>query len=307
MNTILIIIMSVSVIIVSIMFVYLLTYKKELRDLKKQIEFISKNDTNMELTSQLQSMEIIELIYSVNKLLKVHKSYKQNVERNNSVFKETITNISHDLRTPLTSAIGYIQLLNKKDINNEKKQEYIEIITSRINEVKKLLDQLFEYSRIEANELKIVCEKINLNNILRDTICMFYNDFIQSDKEPEIDIPDKAFLVYVDNDALKRVFENIINNALIHGNGSFSVKSFEKDNKYYIEFTNYTNSITKEDISQIFERFYTTDKSRNRKTTGLGLSIAKKLICRMGGEINAWCENEIFGITINFIKASLKK
>lgn len=302
MNTILIIIVSISAIIVSIMFVYLLTYKKELKDLKKQIEFISKNDTNMELTSQLQSEEIIELIHSVNSLLKVHKSYKQNVERNNSVFKETITNISHDLRTPLTSAIGYIQLLNKEDINNEKKQEYVEIIMSRINEVKKLLDQLFEYSRIEANELKFQWEKINLNNILRDTICIFYNDFTLKNIEPDIEITDKAFMIYGDYDALKRVFENIINNAIVHGNGSFSVRAFERDNKYNIEFTNHTNNITEDEVSKIFERFYTTDKSRNRKTTGLGLSIAKKLVYKMNGDIKAWYVKEVLGIIISFDK-----
>lgn len=300
MNIIFIIITVMSITITSIMFLYLLTYKKELKDLKKQIEFINENDTNMELTCQLQSKEIIELISSIDNLLKVHKSYKQKAKKNSSVFKETITSISHDLRTPLTSAIGYVELLNKKDVTYEKKQEYIEVIQSRITAVKKLLDQLFEYSRIEANELTVECEKINLNNILRDTISMFYNDFIKKHIEPSIEITDKAFMIYGDYDALKRVFGNIINNAIIHGDGSFSVRSFEKDNNYYIEFTNHINSITEEDISQIFERFYTTDKSRNRKTTGLGLSIAKKLISQMGGDIRAWYKEDIFGIIINF-------
>lgn len=300
MNIILIIITVMAITITSIMFLYLLTYKKELKDLKKQIEFINENDTNMELTCQLQSKEIIGLISSIDNLLKIHKSYKQKAKKNSSVFKETITSISHDLRTPLTSAIGYVELLNKKDVTYEKKQEYIEVIQSRITAVKKLLDQLFEYSRIEANELTIECERINLNNILRDTISMFYNDFIKKHIEPSIEITDKAFMIYGDYDALKRVFENIINNAIIHGDGSFSVRSFEKDNNYYIEFTNHTNSITEEDISQIFERFYTTDKSRNRKTTGLGLSIAKKLISQMGGDIRAWYKEDIFGIIINF-------
>lgn len=182
----------------------------------------------------------------------------------------------------------------------KKKQEYITVIKSRITAVKKLLDQLFEYSRIEANELTINCEKVNLNNILRDTISMFYDDFIKKNSEPNIEITDKAFMIYGDYDALKRVFENIINNAIIHGDGNFFIRSFEKDNKYYIEFKNHTNNITEEDISQIFERFYTTDKSRNRKTTGLGLSIAKKLISKMGGDIRAWYKNDIFGIIINF-------
>ena len=144
-------------------------------------------------------------------------------------------------------------------------------------QVRKLLDQLFEFARIEADELVLAEEAVNLGNVLRDTLALFYNDFCSQDSEPEIQIPDDPFVVTGDTDAFKRIFSNILSNALTHGEGHFSIKAVLTDGAVNITFENRTHSITPDDLPCIFDRFYTTDVSRSRKTTGLGLSIAKRL------------------------------
>ena len=240
------------------------------------------------------------LIESINTLLETHRQFEIRMTQANRSFKNSITSISHDLRTPLTSASGYIQMLQDFDLPEETRAEYLEIVQQRIQAVRKLLDQLFEFARIEADELVLAEEPVNLGNVLRDTLALFYNDFCSQDSEPEIQIPDDPFIVTGDADAFKRIFSNILSNALTHGEGHFSIKAVLADCAVNITFENSTHSIIPDDLPCIFDRFYTTDVSRSRKTTGLGLSIAKRLATRMGGSISASLDNDVFGIHLQF-------
>lgn len=275
-------------------------YKKQIYKLKEQILFIRTEDTNQRLTLQTHFKDLDDFIGDVNHLIQTHRELEIFLEKTNRNFKETITSISHDIRTPLTSAIGYIQMLKKEDIPEEKRKEYIEIIQKRILAVKKMLDQLFEFARIESGELELLEETININNILRDSVSLFYDDYIAKGEEPEIVIPEKPYQIIGDKAAIKRVFENIIYNSLIHGIGKYGIVLEQKADKIRICFSNQTNSIEVQDIDCIFERFYTTDHSRTKKTTGLGLSIAKSLVERMNGSIQAGLAADMFFIVIEF-------
>ncbi|MEG0614830.1 MAG: HAMP domain-containing sensor histidine kinase [Oscillospiraceae bacterium] len=300
MNEILLIITTLSLIFAITAVVIILLYKRQIYSIAKQIEFIQENDTNLEIRIGTAFSEVRELSKKINLFLNKQKKARRESERKSKEFKETITNISHDLRTPLTSVVGYIKLLKKPNISQEKRSEYLEIIDARTASLKKMLDQLFEFARIEANEFIFNVETVNVNNILCDTFSMFYDDFTKIGIEPQIAIPEEQFVISADKEALSRVFENVINNALKYGEDSVSVTLKRKGDFCEIEFKNRTDQIRETEIDQIFDRFYTSDRSRSKKTTGLGLSIAKLFVKNMGGEIWADYHNGFFLIGISF-------
>lgn len=280
-------------------------FKKNIRSLNKQMEFICKSETNMRLVTQWTDKDTNILINHINKMIDEHKRVEQQLFRTNKNFRESITSISHDLRTPLTSAGGYMQMLNNEALTEEDRKAYGGVVQERIETVQKLLNQLFEYARIEADEWELEKELINTTNLLYDTLSIYYNDFRSKNTEPLLVISKEAFFIKGDAGAVKRIFSNIIYNALIHGEDNYSIEAVETDAYYKYTFSNRTVSITEDDIVHIFDRFYTTDQSRTKKTTGLGLSIAKNLTLKMNGSINAYLKEDQFSITISFPKAKI--
>lgn len=275
-------------------------YRRQIRQFRKRIAFISENDTNLRLTVQYSRKELAALAVSINEVLEKHRSAQLLQRKQSQSFKRSITSISHDLRTPLTSAKGYLQMLSTDGLDARKRAEYIATIASRVESVQRMLEQLFEYARIEANELTLASEPVGLNNILRDVVSLFYDDFCAKDEQPAVYIPDEAFVVRGDADALRRVFTNILHNSLLHGDGAFSIHSERRGGSCVLCFANRTHSVSAGDIEHLFERFYTTDTSRSKKSTGLGLSIAKSLVCRMGGDIRATLSEGVFSVWIEF-------
>ena len=183
----------------------------------------------------------------------------------------------------------------------EKQQRYIEKVEQRIDDVVDMLDQLFEYARVEAGERKFNTERINLNNIFSDTLSLFYDDFVQAGCEPAVDISETPLYIEADVDGVKRIIENLIKNALFHGKGEYRFSVEKQDEQAVITMSNLTDSIEKDDIEHIFERFYTTDKSRTRKTTGLGLAIVKQFTESMGGNVSVDLTEGVFRVRVAFI------
>lgn len=280
--------------------VYTLLFQHQIKNLLKQMQQIIDEDTNILLTTQAPFHDSDHLADEINSLIGKYKHTLRKVERSNRNFKEIITNISHDLRTPLTSAIGYMQMVESNSLSEPEKQEYLQLVHQRMITVRTMLEQLFELARIESDELVLQSDCINVNNVLRDTISLFYDDFLQKKITPTVSIPETAYTIIGDADALKRVFQNIIHNALVHGENDFSLTVKAKNHRCKMSFSNHTKLLDYSDIPYIFDRFYTADHSRSRKTTGLGLSISKRLVERMSGSIDADYKDELFSITVSF-------
>lgn len=289
--------LSIAVVILLIILVSVIV---EIKNITKQISFIADNETNLEITLNMHMPSLVKLAKRINKLMVAHKAYRSEAIRTNRSFRESITSISHDLRTPLTAASGYIQMLERDGITPEKRHEYVSVITQRIVSVQKMLEQLFEFARIEADEMKYETEIFNINNVMRDTISELYDRFAVKGITPEIEIPEQPYMIKASKDMFARVLFNIINNAIIHGERSFCIKSKQVGRRYVMTFENHTDTVTAADIDHIFDRFYTTDKSRTKKSTGLGLSIAHRLVTNMGGRISASIEEDLFRITVEF-------
>ncbi len=262
----------------------LIYQRKLVQKVKKQIDFLIDRDTQTEIMVEKTDGTIQDLAASINHLLKKYRSMGQEIERSDTLFRDTITSLSHDLRTPLATANGYIQLLQEQDLTGEQK-EYVTIAGERISAVKLLLDQLFEFARIEADELKLNCRNTDIHSVLRDVVASYYGDFEQKKCVPYIVI---------------RIFSNVVYNALVHGEGNYQITAAIEEAQTVITIKNASSSIQQEDIPHLFDRFYTTDQSRTKKTTGLGLAIAQRLVTRMGGQIVASLQNGIFAIQVVF-------
>ena len=277
-------------------------YKKQINHMLEELHMLGMghSDTNMLLTSAVHIGKTEEVIAQVNKVIAVKRQRQEQLLRENRSYRDSITCISHDIRTPLTSAKGYIQMLSDSAVSEAKKEEYARIVERRLNDLADLLDQLFLYARMEAGEFSLDIVSFNASNVFAETVSLFYEDFVKKDCEPHVYIVPKPCRLRADRQAFVRIVENLIKNALVHGTGGYELAIYQEGNQAVMRVANKTESIEQEDMERIFDRFYTTDRSRSRRTTGLGLAIVKELTERMGGAAWACLENGVFSVEIRF-------
>ena len=275
-------------------------YQRQIGHIIQQLSFLETEESNLLLTSVCAVGDTQEMIGHMNLVLEQLRQEQRRLRKVNKSYRQSITSISHDIRTPLTSVKGYVQMMLQVGVPDEKKQEYVRIVERRLEELQEILNQLFEYARIEAEEFPLHLERINVGNCFTEIISMFYEDFAAKGLEPQVSVSKEALFIKADRHALSRILENLMKNALVHGNGSyrFSLDSWEGNARICI--ANETDEIEKKELESIFERFYTTDQSRTRRSTGLGLAIAREFTVQMGGEIGAYFEDRHFTVEVCF-------
>ncbi len=216
-----------------------------------------------------------------------HKSIKLEEER-----RRMISNVSHDLRTPLTSILGYIEALeNDLSLSENDKKEFISIIKRKSEGICYLTEHFFQLAKLESGDTTIEMEKINIVKIVKDSILDFYNDFTNDNIEPVIDIKKDILYVNGSEPYVKRIMNNLLSNALRYGKYGkvIGISIREEENKIWIDVWNKGEVIKESDIPYIFERTYTGDSSRTNhlkvKGNGIGLTVVKKLVELQNGEI----------------------
>lgn len=252
-----------------------------------------KEDTNVQISISSGDKTARQLAKAINLQLSELRKVKQQYSNGDRELKEAITNISHDLRTPLTAICGYLDLLEKQELS-EDTERYIEQIHNRTEVLKQLTEELFRYSVISSTPA-LTYEKINLCRILEESLISFEGTMQQADIAPEIQMPNTPVWRVLDASAVARIFGNLINNAIRYSDGDLSVR-MDADGR--ISFINTAKELSTVEVGKLFDRFYTVDSAR--KTTGLGLSIAKTLVEQMNGGIAASYENGKLKITIFF-------
>lgn len=276
-------------------------YRKQVEHLLHQIDLLAQEDTNYRLSAYCRVGKMEELVNGLNRAVLFHRDKAAAYKRENRSYRESIASISHDIRTPLTSAKGYIQmLLEGQEPDADRQRAYMENIERRIDDVTDMLPQLFEYARIEADEIVMQRERLNLTNLLEDTLAMFYEDFAAAGCEPEIHICKMPCYICADVHGVRRILENLIRNALVHGKGGYVFSLQQRGDTAEVAISNRTDSIETDDLERIFDRFYTTDLSRSRRTTGLGLAIVKRFAEKMGGSVNAELCEDVFTVKVLF-------
>jgi len=199
--------------------------------------------------------------------------------------KMTIQNMAHDLRTPLTSSIGYMQMI-KDSYNQDKNERYLHISLCKMEELKDMLEELFLYTKLTSESYQLDREEIPIYPIFANILLSFYGLFQNNHQEPIVHFEDEAIQCLVNQEAIERVFQNIINNAIIHGKGDLRV--YQKGHQ--IEFINTIKETCPPNIEHVFDRFYKADVSRNKTSSGLGLAIVKEFVEKMGGTVQARIE-----------------
>ncbi|MGL4570551.1 MAG: sensor histidine kinase [Clostridium sp.] len=287
------------VIIIVILLAYIFYMKKEMMNISKQLDDYNNLKTEKKIDVNLINKEIELLASSINKHIEVANRLRINEVKSKEELKDMISNISHDLRTPLTSIIGYIQMLNTRENGDFKNLEYLKKVEKRAKDLQVMLEDFFTLSVIDNSDYDMKLEGVNINEVVFETVISFYEQLEENGVEPKIEL-EEDLEVLGDTSAITRVVENLMINVIKHSGGEFSIKLKKDESKVKLIFMNYVKEEVNTD--KIFSKFYKgNDRSRSGKNTGLGLSIVKTLMEMMNGKVSAKCENGKLFITCEWI------
>lgn len=271
---------------------YLIKYS--IKEIEKSFTYILKTDTNNIITISSSDNDIKNLTININENLTDLRKQMLQYKSGNQELKRIITNISHDLRTPLTAIKGYIDLIQQENLSNRQEQ-YLKVVEKKSNELTELTKQLFEFSKIMDIDIEIKKEKCCINDILEEILVSYYNIFKEKNIVPDIFICSKKIYKTVNKLSIIRVFENVLSNVSKYSNGNFKVIMNENGT---ITFSNKANLLDATTVQKIFNRYFSVENAR--ESTGIGLSIAKKLIELNNGTIKAKYSNGYLIIDIDF-------
>ena len=285
---------AVMTILIAMLCVRLHLIHKSLKEISARLTEILSDDTNVLIDLSSGDQQLRAFAAALNRQLRALRTSRQRYRCGDRELKEAVTNISHDLRTPLTAICGYLELLRREETNANVKR-YLALIDNRTRAIKQLTEELFRYSMLLAEPEELPCEPVNLNAALEEGVAAFYDILVSRGIQPEIRMPEAPVLRTLNAAALSRIFSNILNNAVKYSDGDLSI-ALSADGT--IRFSNRARNLTPVQAEKLFDRFYTVESARN--STGLGLSIARLLTERMGGQISPRCEDGRLCIELRF-------
>ena len=266
-------------------------------DLKDVCEDIERN---RRLTLAYPNKDLEDLLQEMNNYLEKTQMEKIKSTRREKEIRKEIENISHDLRTPLTSILGYLELIKDEDITKEEKYEYIYIVERKSRDLKDLIQSFYDLSRLESNEYKVDIKTIDIHKELMEQLLIYYNDFDKKGIDVELDIGEEAINIQGDLNIIGRIFTNLIQNAIKYAKDTFKVCMKQSNDNIDIIFSNNFENLDEGDVEKLFKRFYMKEKSRNNQSSGLGLTITKLLVETINGNIIAEIKDDFIYFKITF-------
>lgn len=266
--------------------------KKEIKNMTHSLTTIINTDTNKLMTVITPDKDLKKLTGVLNHSLKELRELEIEYKQGNQSLKSAITNISHDLRTPLTAIRGYVELMEDENLN-QRQRDYLKIIDEKVKDLGELTEQLFDFLKNVDLQQKIKVSPTCINEVLIDSTVSFYSLFKKYHITPQLDICEEKVIRNLNENMLKRVFENIISNAIKYSQSDFKIKMTPDG---VIEFSNQTASLDCTRLGKLFDRYYTVQDSK--KSNGIGLSIAKQLVDLSGGKIEASYREKVLKIRI---------
>ena len=242
-------------------------------------------DTKTLIDISLGGRYMRNLANSINKELRMLRAERHRFQQGDMELKAAVANISHDLRTPLTAICGYLDLLGQEE-TSEAVKRYIGVIRNRTEVLVELTEELFRYSVVVSEDKHMDRKPVAINRVLEDSIAAFYTSLNERGIAPKIQIPEDNVVRTLDQSLLARVFSNLLNNAIKYSSGDLEITLSETGE---ITFINTASRLDEVQVGKLFDRFYTVEAAR--KSTGLGLAIAKTLVEQMNGTISAKYEN----------------
>lgn len=282
----LLIIAALSLTVLYQRFVFGRGIEKKLKQVSRKLEEISESGSDEKVMVFTDNPALMELDSQINRLLLDRQKMKAEFKRGELASKKMLANISHDIKTPLTVILGYLEIMRLADADNE----MLEKVETKAKQVMDLINQFFTLAKLEAGDTDITISKIDISELCRESALSFYEILLQKNFEVEISIPDKAVYVQGEKNALQRILFNLLSNAVRYGSDGKYLGIFlhEDQNSVSIDVTDKGKGIEKEFADRIFERLYTMEDSRNREVqgNGLGLTIAKNLAAALGGGLS---------------------
>ena len=289
-------VICVLIVVIIILVSIIIGYKREFRRINNEI--VNNLDEYVNIRTKSVDKDVENLVENINLIFDLKQKVVAEKKKKEEELRASISNMSHDLRTPLTSIMGYLQMIKSEKASDTDKKEYMDIVEKRTKSLQELISSFYDLSRIEGNEYNFNYKKVNLSNVLCENIAVFYNDFINNNIEPVIEIEEGIKEIISDEGAITRIFSNLIGNMIKHGENYVKISLKQENDIIITEFTNKATGLTQESVDKLFERFYTVDNSRSDRNTGLGLYITKVLVEKLGYNITAKLDNENLKIKI---------
>ena len=274
-------------------------YQRQVKDICRQLAFLMKHDSNMLIHREFGLGGIGMLSDRLNDLLELRRKEKQYYQEKETLIADTYTNLSHDIRTPLTSLDGYFQLMEACE-NVEEQRRYLNIIHERIHSLNEMLEELFMFTKLKNESYRLELTSCCINRILKETVFSYYDDWVRREIQPDIQITEEQLYIDGNKQGLSRIIQNVIKNGLDHGEKKIRIVLKREQNQAILRISNQVTASEQIDIEHVFDRFYKADAARSKTSTGLGLSIAREFVRRMNGEIGAKIEKNEFIVEMSF-------
>lgn len=279
------IIILLLLIIVYQQFAFTRGVQKKLNALSQSLYDILNHDSDEKVMVFTDNKVLMHLCGQINRLLLDRQKIRTDYRKHEMASKKMLSNISHDIKTPLTVILGYLEIIR---LNNPE-DEALQRVEAKAKQVMELINQFFTLAKLEAGDMNLKIGKVNISALCKENILDFYDILSRQKFEVDISIPEQDIYVLGDADAIQRILFNLLSNAIRYGSDGNYIGLFlrEETNYVLIEIIDQGKGIEKEFAAHVFERLYTMEDSRNRKIqgNGLGLTIAKNLVNQLGGEL----------------------
>lgn len=277
-----------------------LLQRSQAKRLAKQLETLNKEQRTQIVTMSFPSRVNQDLVREINRFLLDKQETERNWRTEELRLQEMISNISHDMRTPLTAVLGYIHLINTSELSEAERQRYLGIIEARARTLQRLLLEFYDLSRMDEGSYQFQMEPVDVNGCCLELLAEHYDDLENAGIELEVDLLENAPRVLADQAAVRRIYENLFQNAKKYGKGRLFVSSSLTESNLILFVSNTCPYLSPEQLSKMFDRSYTVSQSRTEGNTGLGLAICKGLIEKMGHEINLTYQDGVFTVQITY-------
>ncbi|WP_394927588.1 sensor histidine kinase [uncultured Robinsoniella sp.] len=272
--------------------------KGQIHNLSKQMEELICKDTEKMLDISLIDNDLERLAGTLNRYNSQQRQTVASALRHEEYLKESVANISHDLRTPLTVILGHLQLLKKEDLPKEQENR-VETILNKAERMKELIEIFYNLAVLDTECTSTQREKFNFTNLLINLITENSPALEQKNICPEINLPEFSVFAFSDRNMVERILQNLLTNAIRYTNGNIKINLEQQArNKICFSIENSVSNVSEIDVSRLFERFYMADKSRRGGGTGLGLAVVKALVEKLGGSVKANLQSDTLVIIL---------
>ncbi len=261
--------------------------KKQISEISDALEDIKNGNGNRRILAETHEL-VAPLAYAINDIILSYEKRLSAYHQTDETNRQLMTSLSHDVRTPLTTLIGYLDAAHKGIVDGKERDDYVETARRKAHDLKEYIDVLFDWFKLGSNEFSMNIVEIDLTELTRNILIDWIPIFEDTQVDFTIDIPEQPFRVQIDPDGYMRILNNLIQNVISHSHADkIEIALMEQNRNIKIVLSDNGIGIDKEDLKHIFDRLYKCDKGRSEKGSGLGLSIVHELVEKLNGTIVA--------------------